>query len=104
MLTPVHKSQYSPTVFIIPNKEGTVRFITDYCRLNQELVRKPYPLPRIGDNMQKLEVFQYATALDLNMGYNTIMLSPFSQDMTTIVTEFGKSRYNRPSDLSTSQV
>ena len=45
--------------------------------------------------MEKLEGFQYATALDLNMGYYTIRLSPTSQYMTTIVTEFGKLRYNR---------
>ena len=45
--------------------------------------------------MQKLEGFQYATALDINMGYYNIRLSPASQDMTTIVTEFGKFRYNR---------
>ena len=29
------------------------------------------------------------------MGYYTIRLSSDSQDMTTIVTEFGKFRYNR---------
>ena len=29
------------------------------------------------------------------MGYYTISVSPASQDMTTIVTEFGKFRYNR---------
>ena len=29
------------------------------------------------------------------MGYYTIRLSPASQDMITIVTEFGKSIYNR---------
>jgi len=37
---------------------------------------------------------QYATALDLDMGYYTIQLSPKSKDLTTIVTEFGKFRYN----------
>ena len=34
------------------------------------------------------------TVLYLNMGYHTIRLSPAGQDMTTIVTEFGKFRYN----------
>ena len=34
-------------------------------------------------------------ALDLNMGYYNIRVYPVSQDMTTIVTEFGKFRYNR---------
>ena len=45
-----------------------MRFITDYPRLNQKLVRNPYPLPRIVETMQQLELFQYATALDLNEG------------------------------------
>ena len=45
--------------------------------------------------MQQLEGFQYATALDINMGYYTIMIFPASQDMTTIITKFGKFRYNR---------
>ena len=45
--------------------------------------------------MTQLEGFQYATALDINMGYYTIRLPPTSQDMAKIVTEFGKFRYNR---------
>ena len=69
VLTPVQRSQYGTPVFIIPKKEGTVRFITDYHGLNQKLARKTYPLPIISKNMQTLEVFHYATALDLNMGY-----------------------------------
>ena len=44
--------------------------------------------------MQQLEVFQYTTSLDLNMGYYNTRLSPASQYMTTIVPEFGKFRYN----------
>ena len=45
--------------------------------------------------MQQLEVFHYATALDINMGYYTIRLSSASQDMMMIVAEFGKFEYNR---------
>ena len=41
-----------------------------------------------------MEGFQFAIALNLNMGYYTIQLSPKSKDLTTIVTEFGKFRYN----------
>ena len=45
--------------------------------------------------MHQLERFQYDSLLDLNMGYCNIRLSPASQDMTRIVTELGKFRYNR---------
>ena len=95
VLTLVQQSQYGTPIFITPKKEGTVRFITYYRRLNQILVRKPHPLPRIGDTTQLLKLFQYVTTLDLSMGYYTIRLPPTSQDMATIVTEFGKFRYNR---------
>ena len=95
MLTLLQHRQYGTPVFIIPNKEGTVRFITDYRRINHQLVRKLYPLPIICKTMQKLEGFQYATVLDINMGYYTIKIFPTSQDMMVIVTEFGKFKYNR---------
>ena len=94
MLTPLQQSQYGAALFIIPKKEGTVRFITNYRRLNQQLVRKRYPLTRIGETLQQLEVFQYGTALDINIKYYTISLSTASQDMTTIGTEFCKFSYN----------
>ena len=86
MLTPVQQSQYGTPVFIIPKKKGTLRFMTDYRRLNQKLVRNPYPLPRIGKTIQKMEGFQYVTALYLNMVYYNISILPASQDMTKIVT------------------
>ena len=44
--------------------------------------------------MQQLGGFQYATALDINMGYYKIIFSPDSQDMTNIVTGFVKLKYN----------
>ena len=71
-----------------------MRFITEYCRLDQKLIRNPYILTRIGENMQQLEVLQYDTELYINTGYYTIRLSPNIQYITTIVTEFGKFRYN----------
>ena len=95
VLTPVQQSQYGTPIFIIPYKERTVRFIIDYHRLNPKLIIKAHSLPIIGETMQKLEGYQYAATLDINREYYTIRLSPDSQDMTTIVTEFGKFRYNR---------
>ena len=71
-----------------------MRFITDYCRLNQQSIRKPHTLPRKDETTQQLVGLQYAAELDLNMGYYTLILSPASQDMITIVTDRGKFRYN----------
>ena len=72
--------------------------------MNQKLKRKPYPLPKISDTLQQLEGFQYATSLDLNMGYYHIALSSEASNMCTIITEFGKFRYRRlPMGVTCSQ-
>ena len=44
--------------------------------------------------MQQLEGFQFLTALDINMGYYKIQLNAKFNDITTILTEFGKFQYN----------
>ena len=95
VLERTNESEWGSPTFIIPKKNGTVRFISDFRRLNQKIKRKPYPLPRISDTLQQLEGFTFATALDINMGYYHIRLSDKSADMCTIVTEFGKYKYKR---------
>ena len=45
--------------------------------------------------MHQLGGFQYMAALDINMGYYNIRLSPCSRVMTTIGTEFGTFKYKR---------
>ena len=45
--------------------------------------------------MLKLEGFQWATSLDLNMGYYHIELSPSSKKLCTIVMPWGKYEYQR---------
>ena len=93
VLERVQESEWGTPVFIIPKKEGTVRFLTDFRKVNGQIVRKPFPIPRIADTLQQLEGFTFATALDLNMSYYTSPLAECSKDITTIVTEFGKFRY-----------
>ena len=90
VLERVQESEWGTPVFIIPKKEGTVCFLTNYRKVNGQIVRKPFPIPRIADTLQQLEGFTFATALDLNMGYYTIPLAESSKDVTTIVMEFGK--------------
>ena len=88
-------SEWAAPSFIQPKKNGTVRFLTDFRRLNERLVRKPFPLPKISTVLQELEGFTYATALDLNMGYYTIRLDPDASRICTIIFPWGKYSYKR---------
>ena len=76
MLEQQPASEWGSPTFIIAKKQGTVRFLTDFREVNKRLVRKPFPIPKITTVLQELEGFQYATQLDLNMGYYTIRLDP----------------------------
>ena len=103
VLKRVNRSEWAAPTFIIPKKDGSVRFISDFRELNKRIKRKPYPIPKIQDLMLKLEGFQFATSLDLNMGYYHIELSPESKKLCTIVLPFGKFEYQRlPMGLSNS--
>ena len=95
VLKKVNHSEWAAPTFIIPKKDGSVRFISDFRELNKRIKRKPYPIPKIQDLLLKLEGFKFATSLDLNMGYYHIELSPASKRLCTIVLPFGKFEYKR---------
>ena len=80
-------------MFIISKKDATVRCISDFSGLNKHLNRNPFLIPKTQDLLLKLEGFQHATSLDLNMGYYHIELTPFSKRLCTIVTPWGKYEY-----------
>ena len=90
VLKRVNRSEWAAPSFIIPKKDGTVRFINDFRELNKRIRRRPYPIPNIQDMLLNLDGFQYATSLDLNMGYYHIELSPKSKQLCTLVFPFGK--------------
>jgi hypothetical protein len=93
VLRKVNRSEWAAPTFIIPKKNGTVRFISDFRELNKRIIRKPYPIPKIQDLLLKLKGFKYATSLDLNMGYYHTELTPYSQQLCTIVLPMGKYEY-----------
>jgi len=95
VLRKVNRSEWGFPAFTIPKKDGTLRSIADLRELNKRIKRKPFPLPKIQDMLQKLEGFMYATSLDLNMGYYHIQLSANSSSYCTIVLPWGKYEYLR---------
>ncbi len=93
VLRKVNRSEWASPTFIIKKKSGSARFITDFRELNKRIRRKPYPIPRIQDMLQKLEGFSYASSIDLNMGYYHIALSTDASKLCTIVLPWGKYEY-----------
>ena len=89
------ESEWALPSFIVPMKNGTVCFFSNFWEVNKRIVRTPFPIPKISTVLQELEGFSYATALDLNMGYYTIRLDPDSSKICTIIFPWGKYSYKR---------
>ena len=70
-------------------------FISDFRELNKRILRQPYPIPKIQDLLLRLERFRYGTTLYLNMGYYHIEISAKSKELCTIVTQWGKYKYQQ---------
>ena len=70
-------------------------FLSDFRNLNKKLKQKPYPFPKINEMLLELDGFQYATSLDLNMGYYHIRISKNASNLYTIILPWGKYRYKR---------
>ena len=52
-------------------------------------------MPKIHEMLLNLEGFQYATSLDLNMGYYHVCLSDQAINLCTIILPWGNYRYKR---------
>ncbi len=78
-------SEWALPTFIIPKKDNTMKVVSNFREVNKQIVRKPFPLPKISTVLQALEGFTYATALDLNMGYYTRLDSDLSKVCTIIL-------------------
>jgi hypothetical protein len=88
-------SEWAGPSFIMPKKNLTVCFLSNFWEVNKRLIRKPFPIPKISMVLQELEGITFATALDLNMGYYTIRLDPNASRICTVIFPWGKYSYKR---------
>ena len=63
VLKQINASEVAAPTFIISKKDATVRFLSDFCELNECIKHKPFPIPKIQNLLLTLEGFQHATAI-----------------------------------------
>lgn len=95
VLEPDKDSPCAAPAFIIPKKDGSVRFLSDFRGPNKCLKRNNLPLPRIQELVRELPQPGYVSALDLAMGYYIREIAEESRPYTAIVLPWGKYRCRR---------
>jgi len=68
------KSPMASPVFFVKKKDGSLRFVQDYRKLNSITIHNRYPLPLFPDIMSRVNGAKYFTKLDVRWGYNNIRI------------------------------
>ena len=95
ILQRISRSKWAFQTFLIPQKDGRVRWISDFRRLNKLLRRPRYFLPSIPAIVQKKASFYHITKFDISMGFYTFELDSHAQHYCVISTPFGLNMYLR---------
>lgn len=83
------KSQTAAPFFFVEKKDGSLRPCQDYRKLNEATVKNAYPLPLIGDLVDKLQGASIFTKLDLRNGYNNVRIKKGDEWKAAFKTHLG---------------
>ena len=93
IIQPSTSSWSSPCV-LVPKPNGTVRFCTDYRKLNSVTKTDVYPIPRVDDCVDRVGSARYLTKIDLLKGYWCVPLTERGREVSAFVTTAGLFEYN----------
>lgn len=76
-------------VFFIKKKNGKLRFVQDYWKLNAITIKNHYPLPLASDIINRLTKAKIFTKFDARWGYNKIHIKEADQWKAAFITNCG---------------
>ena len=60
--------------FFVKKKDGKLRPVQDYWKLNEMMIKNRYPLPLISELINKLTHAKIFSKMDIQWGYNNIRI------------------------------
>ena len=86
-------SAWSSPCLLVPKSDGSMRFCTDYRKVNNVTVADSYPLPRMEDCVDRVGAAKFVTKLDLLKGYWQVPLTERASNISAFVTPDGLYQY-----------
>ncbi len=83
------KSPYAAPFFFIKKKDGKLRPVQDYRKLNKQTICDSYPLPLIKTILEQLQGRSLFTKFDIHWGYNNIRIKEGDEWKATFKTPSG---------------
>ena len=87
-------SNWSSPCITVPKPDGSIRFCTDYRKVNAVTKTDAYPIPRVDDCIDRVGKAKFLTKLDLLKGYWCVPLSDRGREISAFVTPSGLYEYN----------
>ncbi len=83
------KSPFASPFFFVKKKDGTLRPVQDYQKLNEMTIKNRYLLPLISELIDKLRGAKYFTKLDVRWGYNNVQIREGNEEKAAFRTNRG---------------
>ena len=87
------KSPWASPCLLVPKEGGSMRFCTDYRKVNTVTVKDSYPLLRVDDVIDAIGNAKFVTKIDLLKGYYQVELSDNAKEISAFITPFGLYEY-----------
>ncbi|MGL5707608.1 MAG: reverse transcriptase domain-containing protein [Aeromonas sp.] len=89
------KSNYSSPAFPVLKRNGNIRLVVDYRKLNSITKKETYPFPNVWDEVRSIPKSNYFSQIDMCNGYHQLLLSKESRKFTAFVVPGGLYEYTR---------
>jgi len=80
-------------VLFVKKKDGSLRLVIDYRKLNEMTIRNSYPLPLISELIDRVKGAKFFTKLDLKSAYNLVRIKEGDEYKTAFRTRYGHFEY-----------
>lgn len=86
-------SEFKSPIFLLTNKDGSRRLISDFRILNSKILPEQYPLLSIDTILACLSGMTYFSKIDVKNSFFQIQVDPRDRHILTVASEVGKYQY-----------